>query len=101
VKVLLDHNVPKRMRIALSNHSVLTAKEMGWAELENGDLLSAAEGEGFELMVTCDQNLSYQQNLSKRRISLVVLNTNNWNVLQRNLRTVIEAVGALSREAFV
>ena len=88
------------MRIALSNHSVLTAKEMGWAELENGDLLSAAEGEGFELMVTCDQNLSYQQNLSKRRISLVVLNTNNWNVLQRNLRTVIEAVGAAKPGSF-
>jgi hypothetical protein len=82
------------MRNSLPGHLVSTAKEMGWAELENGALLSAAEKEGFELMLTCDQNLSYQQNMAKRRIALIVLNTNNWNVIQRNLRQIVEAVDA-------
>jgi hypothetical protein len=88
------------MRNALPSHSVLTAKEMGWAELENGDLLSAAERDGFELMLTCDQNLSYQQNMAKRRIALIVLNTNNWFVLQRDLRQIVEALNAAGPGSF-
>lgn len=100
MKIILDHNVPKRLRGALPDHAVKTAKEMGWAELENGDLLRAAEADSFDLMITCDQNLSYQQNMTKRQIALVVLDTNNWNVLQRNFRAIVEAVDGAVRGGF-
>jgi hypothetical protein len=92
VKIVLDHNVPKKLRSTLPDHTVSTAKEMDWAELENGDLLRASEAEGFDVMVTCDQNICYQQNLTSRNLALVVLDTNNWRILRRNSRLIAEAV---------
>jgi hypothetical protein len=65
---------------------------MGWDELVNGDLIEAAESGGFGIMVTGDQNLRYQQNLSGRRIALVVLLANNWPTVKTNLAAIIEAV---------
>jgi len=76
LKVLFDHNVPKKLRRALAAHEVSTAAEIGWATIENGDLLKLAESGGFDLLLTCDQNISYQQNLKGRQLALVVLSTN-------------------------
>ncbi len=59
---------------------------MQWAMLENGDLLSAAEDAGFDVMLTADKNISYQQNLAGRRLALVVLSTNDWNLIQLNIQ---------------
>jgi hypothetical protein len=73
---------------------------MGWAELENGQLLRAAEDAGFELMVTCDQNISYQQDLRGRRLAPVVLSTNNWNVVKRITPPIVAAVDAASEGSF-
>jgi hypothetical protein len=75
-------------------HDVSTADEMGWSELENGELLRAAEVAGFAVMVTGDKNISSQQNLRDVELALVVLSTNNWNVLKHNPRPVVEAVDA-------
>jgi predicted nuclease of predicted toxin-antitoxin system len=100
VKVLFDHNVPHKMRQFLDEYQVSTAEEMGWAQLENGELLRAAEGAGFAVMVTCDKNLSYQQNLQGRTLSLIVLSTNNWNILKLNLTPVIESVRAVTPGSF-
>jgi predicted nuclease of predicted toxin-antitoxin system len=100
VKVLFDHNVPFGLRKALAEHEVALADEMGWAKVGNGELLRSAEDAGFEVMLTCDQNLVYQQNMTKRQISLVILNTNNWKLLQRNLRMIVEAVGSAERGSF-
>jgi hypothetical protein len=100
VKVLFDHNVPHKLRHWLDVHDVSTAEAMGWAELENGQLLTASEDAGFAAMVTCDKNLSYQQNLSGRRLALVVLSTNNWNRLKLNLSPVIAAVDSASEGSF-
>ena len=66
------------MRSELPGHVVETAYERGWSELENGELLSVAEADGFEIFVTTDRNLQYQQNLSRRRISIVVLSSPSW-----------------------
>jgi len=76
LKVLFDHNVPWKLRRALFAHEVSTADDMGWATIANGALLTAAEIGGFDLFLTCDQNISYQQNLKGRRLALVVLSTN-------------------------
>jgi len=100
VRVLFDHNVPHKMRRHLEGHEVFTAEEMGWAELENGELLRAAETGGFPLMVTCDQNISYQQNMAGRRLALVVLSTNNWNILKMNLGPVLRAISAAEMGSF-
>ncbi len=81
MKVLFDNNMPRQLRRSLRGHEVRTAREMLWTLLENGDLLRAAEDSGFNVMVTGDKNLSYQQNLAGREIALVVLSTNNWNVI--------------------
>ncbi len=60
MKILFDQGTPVRLRKLLSPHEVSTASELGWSQLTNGDLLSAAEREAFDLMITTDQNLRYQ-----------------------------------------
>jgi len=75
LKVLFDQGTPVPLRIELAAHRVSTAHELVWSTLENGELLAAAEEESFEVFVTTDTNLKYQQNLSNRKISIVVLST--------------------------
>lgn len=101
MKVLFDHNVPEKLRTFLPLHSVSTAREMGWAELENGTLLREAELGGFDVMVTCDQNLSYQQNLQNRTLALVILSTNNWNLLKTNPEPIAAALDATQPGSFL
>jgi hypothetical protein len=94
VRVLLDHNVPRKLAAFLLDHDVATALDMGWSALENGELLRIAEAAGFTVFVTADQNMSYQQNFADRSLGLVVLSTNNWNVLKQHPAPVALAVGA-------
>ena len=75
-RVLLDHCVPRPLRKLLAGYRVSTANEMGWADLKNGELLDAAEAAGFEVLITSDKNLRYQQNLSSRPIAIIELPTN-------------------------
>jgi hypothetical protein len=77
MRILLDHSTPAPLRYALRGHQVETAYENGWAELTNGELLSTAEAGGFDLLITTDKGIRYQQNLPGRRLSLFVLNTND------------------------
>lgn len=100
MKVLLDHNAPYGLRKALIGHEVLLADELGWAEVANGDLLRVAEKAGFAVRLTCDKNLSYQQNLKGRKLALVVLDTNNWKILRRNLRQIVETVDKATPGSF-
>ena len=79
------------MREALTQHEVSTPYERGWSELSNGELLDAAEGEGFALMVTTDSNLRYQQNLGHRRLAIVVLSSTSWPRIQRAIAPVVVA----------
>ena len=75
MKVLFDVNVPRPLRRHLPGHQVVTSQERNWAELKNGDLIAAAESE-FDVLLTADQNLKYQQNLAGRKIAVIVLPTN-------------------------
>jgi hypothetical protein len=75
-RVLLDHCVPRRVRTALPECDVATAYERGWSGLKNGALLDAAEAAGFEVLVTADKNLRYQQHLASRQIAIVELPAN-------------------------
>ena len=88
------------MRHALTGHTVSTAYEMGWATLENGALLRTTEA-SFEAFITTDQNLRYQQNLSVRRLAILVLPTTSWPTIQLHLPKVVAAVNALRPGDFV
>lgn len=79
MRILFDRNVPRKVRNFLSKHEVRTISEMGWSpRLKNGELLKAAEAGGFDALLTCDQNIRYQQNLSGRNLALVILTSNLW-----------------------
>ena len=71
-----------------------TAYELGWSTLKNGELLAAAEGNGFEVFVTTDTNLAYQQNLSNRKIAIVVLTTTSWPRIQKSVAAIVIAIDA-------
>lgn len=101
MKVHFDQGTPAPLRSVLARHDVRTAFECGWDRLENGALLAAAEAAGFEVFVTTDQNLQYQQNIGQRRIAIVVLLTANWPRLRPHAQLVAKALDALALGAFV
>ncbi len=83
--ILFDKNVPVGVRQFLPKHEVRTLGEMKWSpQLENGRLLEIAEGSGFDVMVPCDQNIEYQQNLGGRKLALLVLGSNIWPVVRKH-----------------
>jgi len=79
LRILFDKNVPVGVRRFLAGHDVRTFVEMQWhPQLENGELLEAGEAAGFDVMITSDQSIVYQQNLTGRKLALVVLGSNIW-----------------------
>ena len=78
MKVLFDQGTPLPLRRHLRPHEVDSAFERGWSALKNGDLLDQAEASGYGCLITTDQKLRHEQNLSKRRIRVVVLMTTSW-----------------------
>ena len=92
MRILLDNNAPRGLAQAFRGHEVTEARVRGWAALENGDLLNAAELAGFQVMVTLDQNIRYQQNLVGRKIALVVLSKGRWSLVRKMLNEIAAAV---------
>jgi hypothetical protein len=90
LRVLFDRNVPDQIRRHLSNHAVRTTAEQGWNRLTNGELLSAAQSEKFDVMVTADQSPVYQQNLKGRTLALVVLGTNKLSLLEAEPERIVQ-----------
>jgi hypothetical protein len=95
MRILFDHGTPAPLRRALTGHTVSTAYEMGWTELDNGALLKAAETD-FEALITTDQNLRYQQNLTGQRLAILVPSTTSWPKIRAHEAEVVAAVNALS-----
>lgn len=94
MRILFDQGTPVPLRRQLSGHTVSTAFEMGWSNLSNGDLLAKAESQ-FDLMLTSDQNLRYQQNLTGRKLAIVVLPTTIWPEIQKHTSSVVSAVSGM------
>ena len=92
MKLLFDQRTPVPLRQQLPNHTVETAYEKGWSNLTNGELLNQAEADGFDALITTDQNLAHQQNLSGRRIGVVVLLTTNWPRIKNATALVVQAI---------
>lgn len=100
MNILFDQGTPAPLRRALAPHTIVTAFEKGWARLSNGDLLRNAEVE-FDLFITTDQNLQYQQNLSGRRISILVLPTTSWLEIEPNTGKIVAAVADIKPGEYI
>ena len=94
MRVLFDNGVPRGVASVLEGHTVEEARDRGWDRLKNGDLLDAAEAEGFDVFVTTDRNIRYQQNLSKRTIAIVGLSKGSWPLIKLQLSDIASAVDA-------
>ena len=95
MKIILDESVPQKLRLLIDgSHEVATTWFRGWSGLKNGALLTAAEEASFDLFITADQELSYQQNLTGRKIALLVLSTNNWSVVKARMPEIVAAINA-------
>jgi hypothetical protein len=94
MKILFDQGTPAPLRHSLAGHHVATAFEMGWSNLSNGDLLRVAEDQ-FDLLITTDRNLRYQQNLVGRRMGIVVLPTTSWPKIQVKVSDIVAVVNAI------
>jgi hypothetical protein len=90
--ILLDHSTPAPLRYALKGHVVVETIERGWERLVNGALLETAETAGFEVFITADKNIRYQQNLTRRKIAIITLGNAQWPVLRRYVDRVVAAV---------
>ena len=101
MKIIFDQGTPVPLRKLLPDHSIITAYELGWQRFENGDLIAAAETEGFDLLITTDQNLKYQQNLTGRNISIIVLSSTSWPRIRENIPAIREALDNIVPAVFL
>ncbi|HWE53825.1 MAG TPA: hypothetical protein VG273_28805 [Bryobacteraceae bacterium] len=92
--ILFDNGTPAPLRHHLKGHVVVEAIERGWDRLVNGELIAAAEAAGFELLLTTDKNMQYQQNITGRKIAFVVIGNQQWPTLRRYIGRVVAAVDA-------
>ena len=98
--ILFDNGTPAPLRYALKGHIVVEAMERGWDRLVNGELISAAETAGFDLLLTTGKNMRYQQNLKGRTIAFVVIGNQQWPVLRRHVERVVAAVNSATPGSF-
>ena len=101
MRVLFDNGTPRGVGAALTDHIVEEARAHGWDILRNGELLDAAEAAGFDVFVTTDRNLRYQQNLAGRKIAIIVLGNGRWRLIKDRLPIIGAAVAAAAPSSFV
>ncbi|MGA7686745.1 MAG: hypothetical protein WCC32_08570 [Terriglobales bacterium] len=92
--ILFDNNVPRGLARTLTSHQVVESRERGWQTLKNGDLLTAAEDAAFDVLVTSDKGIKYQQNLSGRKLALVVLSQGRWRLVRQRLDGIAAPINA-------
>ncbi|HEY3741444.1 MAG TPA: hypothetical protein VGL53_16445 [Bryobacteraceae bacterium] len=100
MRILFDHGTPTRIAAALAGHAVTEAIDRGWDRISNGQLLNLAEEAGFELLLTTDKNLLYQQNLTNRKISIAVLGNSTWGHVRPYLDRVVLAVNSATAGSY-
>jgi len=100
MRILFDNGTPRGVATALLGHVVEEARLRGWDTLRNGELLDAAEAAGFEVFVSTDRNIRYQQNLTGRGIAIVVLGQARWRLIRAKLPEIAAAVNASTPGSF-
>jgi len=94
MRVLFDQGTPVPIAGYLREHTVRTTLQEGWDTLANGELLRVAEAAGFDVLLTTDNNIAYQQNLKGRKLAIVVISRNRWRLVQRMIRKIVAEVNA-------
>ncbi len=100
MKLLFDHGVPGPLRRHLTEHSVDTSAQRGWRELSNGNLLDIAEREGYEILITTDQNMRHQQDLAGRRLAVIVLRSTAWPYARLRIEDIRAAIDGIKPGEF-
>ena len=101
MRILFDQGTPLPLRTYLAGHLIESAFERGWGTLGNGELLNEAETAGFDMLVTTDQNLQYQQNLASRKIAVLVLSTTNWPLIRKHVELVTAALEQTTSGSYI
>jgi hypothetical protein len=101
VLILFDNGAPRGLASFLTAHTVEEARARGWEELANGELIEAAEKAGFQVLVTTDKNIRYQQNLKARTIALVVLGHSQWPMVKLVAPAIVAAIDAAAAGSYV
>ena len=96
MRILLDNCTPRPLKRYLAGHLVDTARDRGWQQLRNGTLLQTAEDAGYEVLLTTDQSMPFQQNMAGRRIAVVVVSENKWPLLQHHIEKITAALEGLT-----
>ena len=99
--ILFDNNIPRGLARALTAHTVVEARTRGWHLFKNGDLLQAPEDAAFDVLLTSDKSIRYQQNLTVRRIAIVVLGQGRWRLVRQRLDAIAAAVDAATPGSYV
>lgn len=101
MRILFDQGTPVPLRKELKGHRVETAYERGWSTLENGELMAAAEADDYDLLITTDTNLKYQQNLANRTIAVLVLSTPSWPRISRCVPAIEAAISSTAAGSYM
>jgi hypothetical protein len=101
MKILFDNGTPKPIARYLAGHVVTRARQIGWHELENGELIQRAEDAGYDVLLSTDKNIRYQQNLRGRRIALVVLGSSQWPMVRLHLGEIAGAIDACTPGSYI
>ena len=101
MKILFDNGTPKPIAHSLTGHEVTFARQIGWHELGNGELIQQAEDSGYEVLLSTDKNIRYQQNLTGRKIALVILGNPQWPLVQLHLDRIASAVNASTAGSYI
>ncbi|MEK7486619.1 MAG: hypothetical protein AABZ60_20040 [Planctomycetota bacterium] len=80
----------------MTGHSIDITYEQGWSNLSNGDLIKTAKREGYQLLITTDQNLRYQQNLAERQLAIIVLLSTSWPRIRLRVKDVQATIDAIT-----
>jgi len=100
MKILFDNGTPKPIAHRLIGHEVAFTRQIGWHELGNGELIQQAEDAGYEVLLSTDKNIRYQQNLRGRKIALVILGNPQWPIVQLYMERIVAAVNACTAGSY-
>lgn len=94
MKILFDNGTPKPIAVCLTGHEITYTREIGWHQMSNGELIQQAETAGYDVLLSTDKNIRYQQNLTRRKIAIVVLGNQQWPVVRLYLDRIAAADNA-------
>lgn len=100
MKVLFDHGIPAPLRNHLSQFEIDRSAEKGWETYENGELIRNAEAEGYDVILTTDQGMQYQQNLKNRNLAIVILQSTAWPKIRDRIGEISQAIMEVERGEF-